>query len=322
MGVIFIRKLVLAFLVFISFGLVSCGANTKDYYTDDSPITIAMANDSLKILQLTDMHLTYGIDSSDRNTFSEIKTLVGSDDYDLIAITGDMTLSPFGPSLFAKLVRFMESLKTPWTFIFGNHESDYNDYTSYLDKINNTEYLYFKVGPEMVGGGYGNFQINFTKDGLPFYSAYFLDSHAERKYYTEDEGMYDYLKMSQVSWYESHVSQDTTDSVMFMHIPLRQFMDVDRNNMTGTFGEDKVYPQGVDTGMFSAILSAGMTKGVFVGHDHLNDYSFVDQGVLLAYGQITGYSGYGNLPRGGRVIDVSNSGDMTSHILLESDVVS
>ncbi len=314
-----IKKFLILLLIFITFGFVSCQSDSNEYYTNDDPLTIQMKNDSLKILQLTDLHLTYGVDSNDRKTFNEIKDLVNADDYDLIVITGDISLSPIGPRLFTRLVNVMESLKTPWTFVFGNHENDYNSYYSYLSRIKDTQYLYFKVGPKMDGGGFGNFRINFIKDNETFYTAYFLDSHGERKNYTEAEGEYDYFKVSQVNWYENHVKNDTTDSVMFFHIPLRQFM----NPVTydGTFGEDKVYPQGVDTGMFNTITTYGKTKGVFVGHDHLNDFSFMKDGVLLAYGQITGYNAYGDLPRGGREINVSEDGKMSSYIVLERDVV-
>ena len=57
------------------------------------------------------------------------------------------------------------------------------------------------------------------------YHAYFLDTKAERDDYTEAEGKYDYLSTSQVSWYENLVSNDTKESIVFMHIPLRQFID-------------------------------------------------------------------------------------------------
>lgn len=310
------RKLLIVLLVMISISLVSCQDQKTIIYTNDDPFTIEMEHDSLKILQLTDLHLTYGIDANDRATLNEIKVLVGGDDYDLVVISGDMTLSPQGESLFRKLIRVMEGLKTNWTFVFGNHETDFNSYNDFLNQIHDTEYLYFKVGPELDQGGVGNFEINFTKDGVPFYSVYLMDSHAERKNYTEEEGEYDYIKESQVDWYESHVSLDTTDSVMFMHIPLRQFIDA--TNYIGFFEEDKVYAQGVDTGLFDAIVAHGLTKGVFVGHDHLNDFSFEKDGVLLAYGQITGYNAYGDLPRGGRVIEVSETGVMSSYIVLES----
>lgn len=312
------RKILIVLLVMISISLISCQEQKAITYTNDDPLTIEMEHDTLKILQLTDLHLTYGIDAFDRATFDGIKTLVSSDDYDLVVISGDMTLSPQGARLFRTLIRVMEGLKTNWTFVFGNHETDFNSYSDFLNQIHDTEYLYFKVGPELEEGGVGNFKINFTKDGNPFYSVYLMDSHAERKNYTEEEGEYDYIKTSQVNWYESHVSLDTTDSVMFMHIPLRQFMNP--VNYSGTFGEDKVYAQGIDTGLFDAIVSHGLTKGVFVGHDHLNDFSFELDGVLLAYGQVTGYNAYGDLPRGGRIIEVSETGAMTSDIILEEGV--
>ena len=41
---------------------------------------------------------------------------------------------------------------------------------------------------------------------------------------------------------------------------------------------------------------SGAIQGVFVGHDHCNDF-FVDfEGMLLAYGRKTGVGGYGPSP--------------------------
>jgi predicted MPP superfamily phosphohydrolase len=313
------KKLMIIFLTTIVFGLSSCSSYaTTIEYTDDLPMTIKMKGDTLKILQLTDLHLTYGIDANDRKTFKSIEKLIKSDDFDLIVITGDMTMSIMGPSLFISLIKLMESLKTPWTFVFGNHETDYHNYEDYLRRIHNTEYLKFKIGPMIEAGGYGNFVIEFTKNEHLFYKAYFMDSHSERDSYTEEEGEYGYLSTSQVEWYENHVSQDTVDSVIFMHVPLRQYMNP--INYNHSFEEDKVYPQGVDTGMFDRMVQYGKTKGVFVGHDHLNDFDYLLEGILLAYGRISGYNAYGYFERSGRIIWVNSSHQMTSDILLISEV--
>lgn len=315
------KKISIVLLLFLILGLVSCGESTVGVvYSDDEPFIIEMQGDSLKILQLTDLHLLYGMDAFDRLTLAGIKTMVESETWDMVVISGDMAMSISAPRLFARLLRFMESLQTPWTFIFGNHETDYNDYQDLLDKIKDTEYLYFKVGPELVDGGVGNFRIQFNHNGTPFYMLYLMDSHAERDEYTEEEGEYDYIRASQVTWYNGHASEDTTDSVMYMHIPLRQF--INPQTYDGIFNEDKVYAQGIDTGMFDAIVANGKTKAVFVGHDHLNNFSLVMDGVLLAYGQITGYNAYGNLDRGGRVVEISASGEMTTYILLEKEISS
>ena len=315
------KKFLILFGVLIAFSLVSCNSvSTEITYSDDNPFVIEMKNDDLKILQLTDLHLTYGIDANDRKTLVLIDKLVSADEYDLIVISGDIALSISATSLFSKLIKHMETLKTPWTFIFGNHETDYNDYSDFINRISSeTEYLYFKVGPEMVNGGYGNFRIQFTKDSVPFYNLYLMDSHSEMKDYTEEEGEYGYVSTAQVDWYESHVSLDTTDSILYMHIPLRQYMNP--AYYVGTYDE-KVCQQGVDTGLFDKILEYGLTKGVFVGHDHLNDFNIVIDGVYLAYGQVTGYNAYGYLERGGRVVHVDSSGVMTSYIVLESEVSS
>lgn len=284
----------------------------------EEPIRLEMTNDSLKILQLTDLHLRYSLNNEDIFTLNLVSRLVNSDTYDLVVFTGDLTLSPTGPAYFLQLINLMESLETPWTFCFGNHEDDYNEYQEFIDVIpNDTEYLYFKVGPALEGGGYGNFVIEFTKNGVPFYDMILMDSHSERENYTPAEGKYDYIKESQVDWYNTIVSRSTVDNLVFMHIPLRQFLDTE--NYVGEFNE-YVCPQGRDTGLFDAFVNYGKTKGLFVGHDHLNDFLLEREGIILAYGRNTGFGGYGEIERGGRVIEVSSSQEISTYLILESDL--
>jgi len=313
------KKISLVLILFLVFCLTACqGTPQPIVYSDDEPFVLEMSGDTLKILQFTDLHLTYGIDANDRKTLEMMEKLATSDDFDLIVITGDMTLSTAALALFSQLVKEMESLKIPWTFVFGNHETDYNEYQDFLSRIEDTDYLLFKTGPEMVDGGVGNFVIQFTQDSVPFYNLYLMDSHSEETVYTEEAGEYGYVSTAQVDWYTTHVTEDLVDSVMFMHIPLRQFMNP--AEYVGIFEEDKVYAQGIDTGLFDAIVQAGKTMGVFVGHDHLNDFYLIKNGVYLAYGRISGYNAYGNIERGGRVIAVSTTGVMTTSVLLENEV--
>jgi hypothetical protein len=109
-----------------------------------------------------------------------------------------------------------------------------------------------------------------------------------------------------------------------MHIPLIQYNDWDQDlfmDEREQMGEDRVYPQGMETGLFDSIVANGVTQGVFAGHDHLSNFSFLKDGVLLAYGQVTGYNGYGIIERGARFIDVNSLGVMTSYLLTETEVV-
>lgn len=314
------RKILLLFiLISLTITLASC-QDEPIIYTDDQPFVLEMKGESLKILQITDLHLTYGYDFRDQKTLRLITALAEHDDYDLIVISGDLTMSPSAPRLFRQIIRHMETLKTPWTFIFGNHENDYHTYEDFLSIIPDTEYLYFKVGPMIEDGGVGNFHFTFTKDGNPFYRIYLLDSKAEAPELEDADFEYDYISVDQVDWYRGHVENDVVDSIVFMHIPLIQYNLYD--NIVGTFGEDRVYSQGMDTGFFDAMVEFGKSKALFVGHDHLNDFYFMLEGIMLAYGRATGYNGYGTLEKGGRHIEILSNGTLETYLVSESEVLS
>lgn len=301
--------------------LSACGTSPVDYYTEDEALTLALSGSTLRIMQVTDLHMTYGIDYHDRQTLRLIEDMAAASEPDLIVITGDMSMSPMGPSLFATLIRRMEHIGIPWTFVFGNHETDFKNYSDYLDKIKTPEHLLFRVGPELAGGGYGNFIIQTTTSGNPFMNLYLMDSRTENE---NTISGYDYLSLAQVNWYRDHALLDATDgieSLAFMHIPLQQYEDyADATLLDGVMEEGVICYQGIDTGMFDAMVDVGVTKGLFVGHDHNNNFSFMDQGILLAYGQTTGYNGYGFLERGARIIDVDASHNLTSTLLVESEL--
>ena len=288
-------------------------------YSDDLAFEIHLSSPEIKILQLTDFHLLSGFDHQDRRTLNLIEALITHDDYDLIVITGDLTMSPFAPQLMAYFIHFMESFETPWTFVFGNHESDANSYQSIINHMPASEYLLFKVGPELSEGGYGNFKISFIYQELHIYHTYFLDTKAERSSYTKVEGKYDYLSEAQVAWYQSHVSNDIASSSVFMHMPLRQYMNPE--SYVGIFNEKKVYAQGRYTGFFDVMKTYGKSQAVFVGHDHLNDFYTIVDGIMLAYGRVTGFNAYGNLERGARIITLDQNQHLTTHIILESEVI-
>ena len=59
----------------------------------------------------------------------------------------------------------------------------------------------------------------------------------------------------------------------------------------------------LNTGMFAAMKESGDVMGIFVGHDHDNDYAVMWKGILLAYGRFTGgNTEYNHLPNGARII--------------------
>jgi len=317
-----LNKHYLWLLPLMSLMLVSCQSDLDIVYTDDEPLTLQLAGPTLRVMQVTDLHLTYGFDANDQKTYRLIEAMAEELAPDIIVITGDITMSPLAPSLYRQLTRRVDEIGIPWTFVFGNHDSDFNNYKKNLDAIDSVdaEHLLFKVGPELDDGGYGNFVIDAKYDGNIVHKMYMMDSKNEFGGLND----YDWLSEAQVAWYGTHAAEDALDGVestVYMHIPLIQFEDyVNHDLIDGQMGEDKVYPQGQDTGFFDEMVAHGVSLGLFAGHDHLSNFSFMKDGIMLAYGQTSGYNGYGIIERGSRVIDIDAIGAMTSFLFTDEEV--
>ena len=76
-------------------------------------------------------------------------------------------------------------------------------------------------------------------------------------------------------------------------------------------------PGKVNTGQFDLMKELN-TKGMFVGHDHINTFGVEYQGILLAVGGQAGYSNTytGNLtePKNGLVITINSKQELSAEI--------
>jgi hypothetical protein len=88
-----------------------------------------------------------------------------------------------------------------------------------------------------------------------------------------------------------------------MHIPLPEYLAVEKSSVTDTYNE-KPCPANINSGLFYEILMVNKIKALYAGHDHDNNFSVQHQGVQLNYGNVTGYNTYGDLPRGVLKIDL------------------
>ena len=85
-----------------------------------------------------------------------------------------------------------------------------------------------------------------------------------------------------------------------------------QHDVTGERNEDEC-PGPFNSGLFSALLQRGDVKGVFVGHDHVNNYVGNYFGIYVGYSANTGFGTYGlggaenNRLRGARVFEVDES---------------
>ena len=69
----------------------------------------------------------------------------------------------------------------------------------------------------------------------------------------------------------------------------------DTRDKHGVVGEknEEVCPGSFNSGLFAAMLERGDVKGVFCGHDHVNDFIGNYYGIYLGYAANTGFGTYG-----------------------------
>lgn len=148
-----------------------------------------------------------------------------------------------------------------------------------------------------------------NQTGIPSALLYFLDSNA---YATDTAASYyDWIKFDQIAWYREQSRQFTASNsgnpfpaLAFFHIPLPEYAEVVAGKKFAGVAHEEVCAPGINTGLLASFVEMKDIMGTFVGHDHVNNFIGVYKGVALAYGQKTGFSSYGDLDKGARIIEL------------------
>lgn len=280
-------------------------------------------NGEFKILQLSDPQFLLPLQLSGKTTLS-ISNLIAHTQPDLIVIAGDLTASPINGVIYKQFVHFMDGFGIPYAVVFGNHDSEGRATKSLLGNIlAEGEYSVFEYGPSNIKG-LGNYVININNDNDDTaWSLFMIDSN---EYFDKS---YDYIHESQIEWYCWNISNmqainNNHKSLAFFHIPLPEFQEAwnkrDTDEVIHHFGdkrEEECHSK-VNSGLFNTMVEKGSTKGVFVGHDHVNDYSVTYQGVRLTYGLKTGISSYHmDGVRGGLLITLTEDDYTVEQIFMD-----
>ncbi len=258
-----------------------------------------------------------------------------------------------GARIFAAL---MEELGVSWDLAFGNHDTEAYSYYS-REKISrfyeegDYPHCLYQPGPEEVDG-FGNQIINVKNtDGIITQSLFLFDSHA----YTDNDYFgvmwkYDNIHENQVQWYRDSLAalnaqnnarlqelglsgKSDIKSLAFFHIPLVEQKDAwdeyAKNGYQDTEDVKLIYGAAGETGkvvycgmheddLFETMQELGSTKGVFCGHDHLNNFSLDYKGIRLTYGMSVDYLAYPGIykkgaQRGCTVIEILPDGTFDYH---------
>lgn len=263
-----------------------------DVFDASSVATLDTGGEEFTVLQLTELH--YHLPHKSKETDNIVKELVADAAPDLIVITGDSVVGPANATYTKRLAKLMDGLGVPWAIVYGNHDDEGKADKYWMGAVyENSEFCLYENGPCNVGGA-GNYIVNITSNGQPFYSFMMMDSNRQTIYDGEKE--FGSFTPAQVAWYDWAIdglnAAGYFKSMMFFHIPFPEFEDAyltweesgfDPSMGSGSKNED-VCCSTYNPGMFAKILEKGSTTHVFVGHDHVNDYSVRYKGVTLTYG--------------------------------------
>jgi 3',5'-cyclic AMP phosphodiesterase CpdA len=255
----------------------------------------------------------------------------------------------------------------PWLMAFGNHDEDHTprtgvDRAAMLRIYQSYRYNLNEDGPRGVTGvGNMNLLVRGSRTDSPVFNLWALDSgryapgQIAGQVIGEDALLgwgwmpdWAWIQHDQIQWYTRTSAQleqeygHKVPSLMFFHIPLQEFRQMYDNDaykrahpelglapqhgVVGERNEDEC-PGPFNSGLFAAALERGDVKGIFVGHDHVNDYVGNYFGITLGYSANSGFATYGlggpenHRMRGARVfvVDERTPETFTTRMVLAKD---
>ena len=263
-----------------------------------------------KIVQFTDVHFKYGNPASGA-ALERINQVLDAERPDLVIFTGDVVYSAPADSGMLQVLEPVAKRKLPFAVLFGNHDNEQGMTREQLYDIIRT--VPGNLLPDRGTALSPDYVLTVKSSSGSEKDAallYCMDSHSYAP--LKDVGGYDWLTFEQVSWYRRQSADykarnggQPLPALAFFHIPLPEYHEAVRDEnaaFRGTRMEEACSPR-INTGMFAAMKEEGDVMGVFVGHDHDNDYAVMWKNILLAYGRYTGGNTvYNHLPNGARII--------------------
>ncbi|MDD7794202.1 metallophosphoesterase family protein [Clostridium sp. 'White wine YQ'] len=285
-----------------------------------------------KIVQFTDIHEGPEMDEG----IGVMRKILDYERPNLVILTGDnidgkcKTIEDVKTAI-SHIASPMENRKIPWAIVFGNHDDEHG----VMSKEEMMKfYMSFDYNISQVGyktfdriGNY-NLLVEGSKNKKPVLNLYFLDSGKYAPFFV---GGYNWIKLTQALWYRKITFglkqryNKIIPSLMYFHIPLPEYKKAWRRGKPKGEKLDSIDSPLINIcgGLFRVLINTKDVVGVFVGHDHFNNFVVKYKGILLGYAGYTGYGGYGDskIPRGARVVLVNeaNPTDIKTWLRREGD---
>jgi len=284
-----------------------------------------------RILQLTDTHFGRpkdGDKAKDDRTRSLIRTLIDENAPSMAFHTGDF-INNDTDGVEHSAIGFMNDLGIPWSVVFGNH--DHGPATgslamdAYYAKFQNHAAGFITVPEREAPEGVKStreycfrIDVRAKEAAAPGFTLLGFNCGKRKPAL--------HVSAAQMTWMKAQLEADAKlgrshPIIVMQHVPTLDFKTLfDSGKATGRRGEDVCFES--DTGaVLDAYSASKRVRGLFVGHDHVNDYIGEQKGVKLVYGRVSGWAGYGDWQRGGRTIDLDLvKGTMKTRVVLPKGV--
>lgn len=314
------------FILLLTAFFCACTAQPQTY--QEKP-EIRFKDGKLRIAQFTDVHWDTGESEkgSDECLPRTIKNVVKSENPDILVFTGDVVTGAPLVQGWRTFIDLMHEIGLPYAVVMGNHDPetavDYVDGKAVhweTQATRDSVFTYLEQSPLFLGErgpaelkGMGHYTVPvLASDGSDKVMSvlYCMDSYD----YSNDErlpGGYGWFSFEQIDWYRQQSKAYTAanggtpvTSLAFFHIPLPEYHLIVKDEDTVGARLETVCSPDINTGMYAAMFEQQDVIGVFVGHDHNNDFIGQYRGIALAYGKAAGVDTYGSLTKGGRIIDL------------------
>lgn len=311
------KSLCLLLIITLISTFISCGPHQNEKI--DELVLMMTQGDEFTIVQFADLH--FGKEGEQFHNADEARTidfmryLAETEKPDLIVLSGDNIMNT-GVAGAKELVEIMDSLKTPYTFVFGNHDAESAltgyckcDVSNYLE-TSDSPYLLYKAGyiDDSSENRYGNFSISIKdkKTGDLLGAVVIVDTGT----YDNAKGQYQSITAGQVEWYKGEITRlneiyknqkannnDIIPTLTYGHMQLPEHFIAYKNASEGN-GAEFIYEQQLggwmanavlgNTGaesseFFSAMKELGSARSYICGHMHGLCYHVNTDGIILGF---------------------------------------
>jgi len=264
---------------------------------------------------------------------------------DLVVLMGDNAGGRTPEELREVLLRVTEPYRVsgvPFAFVLGNHDLEWEGGVTDLRE----HYDVYRTVPgcllpeEAQVSPWGDYNLTVKRTGGEGDALNLWFFYSGNRAAPEYNSTYDFVKPGQLDWYKNRAASvkqengETVPAVLFQHIPVPEeyrllkkrsllsmlydgvqgqdnrkgaYYTLDKKQRTeGYLGESPCAPD-YNSGEFAAWQETGDVFAAFFGHDHMNDFVGMVDGIILGQCKTAGFRVYGDgLMQGVRLLELDD----------------